>query len=59
MEEILLKNNKTKRKVYVNANVKIEQVPAEELEKFIFVYAGIVEELTEKNEKRKKDVTKS
>ncbi|MBQ4072541.1 MAG: hypothetical protein IJD50_02295 [Clostridia bacterium] len=59
MEEILLKNNKTKRKVYVNANVKIEQVPAEELEKFILVYAGIVEELTEKNEKRKKDVTKS
>ena len=59
MEEILLKNNKTKRKVYVNANVKIEQVPAEELEKFIFVYAVIVEELTEKNEKRKKDVTKS
>ena len=59
MEEILLKNNKTKRKVYVNANVKIEQVPAEELEKFILVYAGIVEELIEKNEKRKKDVTKS
>lgn len=59
MEEILLKNNKTKRKVYVNANVKIEQVPAEELERFILVYAGIVEELIEKNEKRKKDVTKS
>ena len=59
MEEILLKNNKTKRKVYVNANVKIEQVPAEELEKFILVYAGIVEELIEKNEKRKKDVTQS
>lgn len=56
MEEILLKNNKTKRKVYVNANVKIEQVPAEELERFILVYAGIVEELIEK---RKKDVTKS
>lgn len=59
MEEILLKNNKTKRKVYVNANVKIEQVPAEEFERFILVYAGIVEELIEKNEKRKKDVTKS
>lgn len=59
MEEILLKNNKTKRKVYVNANVKIEQVPAEELERLILVYAGIVEELIEKNEKRKKDVTKS
>lgn len=59
MEEILLKNNKTKRKVYVNANVKIEQVPAEELERFILVYAGIVEELIEKNEKRKKDVTQS
>ena len=53
MEEIIIKKNKTNRKIYVNSSVKISSIPNEEVEKLALIYTEIVENLISKSMKRK------
>lgn len=53
MEEIIIKKNKTNRKICVNSSVKISSIPNEEVEKLALIYTEIVENLISKSMKRK------
>ena len=41
MEEIIIKKNKTNRKIYVNSSVKISSIPNEEVEKLALETEGV------------------
>lgn len=53
MEEIIIKKNKTNRKIYVNSSVKICSIPQEKLDELVSVYSVVVENLISKSIKRK------
>lgn len=53
MEEIIIKKNKTGRKIYVNSTTKICSIPQEKLDELVSVYSVVVENLISKSIKRK------
>ena len=53
MEEIIIKKNKTGRKIYVNSTTKICSIPQEKLDELVAVYSVVIENLISKSIKRK------
>lgn len=53
MEEIIIKKNKTGRKIYVNSTTKICSIPQEKSDELVSVYSVVVENLISKSIKRK------
>ena len=53
MEEIIIKKNKTGRKIYVNSTTKICSIPQEKIDELVSVYSVVVENLISKSIKRK------
>lgn len=54
MREVIIKNNQTNRKLYVNQDMDFTQIPEEEITLIAIFYEEIISAMLSKNMKRRK-----